>query len=408
MPVFRYKTRGADGTVEENTITAQDRFAVYRLVRKEGRTIVSVAKESKGGIKKFFNMDNINRIIGSVKTQEKILFAKNLSSMLNAGLSLSRAIAIMERQSKNQKFKHILKEIIKSIEGGHEFNSALGKHPKIFSPLFISMVRAGEESGKLSDSLLVVATQMNNSHTLKKKLRGALIYPSIIVVVLIAVGALMLIFIVPTLSDTFKEMGAELPTSTKAIIALSDFLTNRFILAFGIVLGIIVGFIASLRTSKGRRVFEYAILHVPIISTIVKEINSARTARTLASLLSSGVGMVKAVKITNEVIQNSYYQDILKEIEEHIQKGGKISETISEYEHLYPIMMGEMISVGEETGNLSTMLADIATYYEDEVSQKTKNMSTIVEPFLMIIVGIGVGFFAISMITPIYSISTSM
>lgn len=404
MPQFKYKATRL-GETYEGSIETTDRFAVYKHIKGEHGAVISVRQVQTFGA---FNFDRITIALNRVKAYEKITFAKNLAAMLEAGLAMSRAISVMERQTKNPKFKDILVHINKDLNQGSSFNAALGRYPKIFSSLFTAMVRAGEESGKLVESLRVVGAQMESSYILKKKIRGALIYPVIIIVVLIVVGILMLIYIVPTLSETFKDLGADLPASTKAIIGFSDFLQNNFFIAMGILFTVVGGSTYWFKTKRGGRVFEFIILHMPIISGLVKEVNSARTARTLSSLLSSGVGMVSAVAITRDVIQNSYYKDVLKLVEERIQKGAPMASVLAEYEHLYPILMGEMIAVGEETGKLSDMLLEVAKFYENEVSEKTKNMSTIVEPFLMVIVGAGVGFFAISMISPIYSLSNSI
>ena len=404
MPQFKYKATRL-GETYEGSIEVTDRFAVYKHIRGEHGTVISVRQVQKFSV---FNFDRITLALNRVKTYEKITFAKNLATMVEAGLALSRALSVMERQTKNQKFKDVLVHINKDLNQGSSLHAALEKYPKIFSSLFTAMVRAGEESGKLVESLRVVGSQMESSYVLKKKIRGALIYPIIIIGVLVIVGILMLVYIVPTLSETFKELGVDLPASTRAIIAFSDFLKNNFFISIGILLTVVGGGVYWFRTKRGGRVFEFIILHMPIISGLVREINSARTARTLASLLSSGVGMVSAVSITRDVIQNSYYKEVLKRIGERIQKGSSMAEVLSEYEHLYPILMGEMIAVGEETGKLSDMLLEVAKCYEGEVSDKTKNMSTIVEPFLMVIVGVAVGFFAISMISPIYSLSSSI
>lgn len=404
MAQFKYKATRL-GETYEGSIEATDRFAVYKHIRGEHGTVISVRQVQTFSA---FNFDRINIALSRVKTHEKIMFAKNLAAMLEAGLAISRAISVMERQTKNPKFKDILVHINKDINQGSSFSAALEKYPKVFSSLFTAMVNAGEESGKLVESLRVVGSQMESAYTLKKKIKGALIYPIIIIIVLIVVGTLMMIYIVPTLASTFEELGADLPASTRAIIGFSNFLQNNFFIAIGMLITVVGGSIYWFKTKRGGRVFEFIILHMPLISGLVKEVNSARTARTLASLLSSGVGMVSAVAITRDVIQNSYYKEVLKQIEERIQKGSPMATVLAEYEHLYPILMGEMIAVGEETGKLSDMLLEVAKYYESEVSDKTKNMSTIIEPFLMVIVGGAVGFFAISMISPIYSLSNSI
>ena len=311
MSQFKYKATRL-GETYEGSIEASDRFAVYKHIRGEHGTVISVRQVQTFGA---FNFERINIAFNRVKTHEKIMFAKNLATMLEAGLAISRSLSVMVRQTKNPKFKDILVHINKDLNQGSSFSAALEKYPKVFSSLFTAMVHAGEESGKLVESLRVVGSQMESAYTLKKKIRGSLIYPTIIIIVLIIVGILMMIYIVPTLASTFEELGADLPASTRAIIGFSDFLQNNFFIAIGMLITIVGGSIYWFKTKRGGRVFEFIILHMPLISGLVKEVNSARTARTLASLVSSGVGMVSAVVITRDVIQNSYYKEVVKEIE---------------------------------------------------------------------------------------------
>lgn len=402
MAKFTYKAiKKEDGTPYTATVEAKDRFEVYGTVRKEGGQVVSV-KEA-GGSAAF--IERANSFLGRVKTVEKINFMRNLGAMMEAGLTVSRALNVMSRQSKNQKLQDTIKDITNSIEQGGDLNSAMAKHPKVFSSLMISMVRAGEESGSLADSCKIIADQTERSYELKKKVRGAMLYPGIILTVLVLVGALMMIFIVPTLAGTFRDMGMELPMSTKIILLISDFLVNYYLLAIVGVIASIVGVILLLRTTQGKRVIEVFVLHIPIIGTLVKETNAARTGRTLSSLLSSGVHVIQAMEITEEVIQNTHYKAVIKKAQAVVQKGAPIAEVFIAEEKLYPPLVGELIAVGEETGNLPHMLLEIAKYYEKEVDQKTKNMSTIIEPFLMVFVGGAVGYFAVAMISPIYGMT---
>jgi type IV pilus assembly protein PilC len=245
---------------------------------------------------------------------------------------------------------------------------------------------------------------MEQSYLLKKKIRGAMMYPGIILSVMLVIGVLMMIYVVPTLTGTFKELKVALPASTQFILNISNFIINHTILGLVIVIAVIVGFITLLKTKPGKRGFDWTILKLPVIGSITKETNSARTARTLSSLLSAGVSVVEALGITAEVTQNSYYHDVLKHAEEAIQKGITISSVFAENEKLYPTFVAEMTSVGEETGQLAPMLLELATYYEAVLEQRTKDMSTILEPFLMVVIGAAVGFFAISMISPMYSL----
>lgn len=402
MSKFDVKVIGKDGAVENRTIEAVSKTVVYEQIRAEGGKLVSAKEIEESGLKGLMN--KIDSIIGNVKTEEKIMFARNVSAMLSAGLALSRTITIMERQTKNQKFKKILADVNEEIGKGGTFAGALQKYPKVFSSLFTSMVRAGEESGGLAGALTTVADQMEKSHLLVKKIRGAMIYPSVIVFAMILIGVLMMMYVVPSLTATFKELNVELPATTSFIIAISDFLQAHTILFFVFMFGSIFGIITVAKTEKGKRFFDYVFPRFPMIGGIVKEVNSARTARTLSSLLSAGVEVVLALSITRDVLQNSYYKEVVKEAEEAIQKGSPMSAVFMKHEEIYPILVGEMMAVGDETGAVSDMLEKLATYYENEVDRKTKDLSTIIEPFLMLFIGGGVGFFAVAMIQPTYSV----
>lgn len=404
MPLFTYKAKNKDGDIFKSTASAKDKFELYDQIRKDGSEIIEV--HEKGS--KRFSLNQFNELFGAVKEHEKVILTRNLGAMIEAGLSLTRALTVLERQSKNQKLKMVLSGVNNDIKSGGNFHTALKKFPKVFSPLFVSMVLAGEESGKLAGALKLIGSQLERSYTLKKKIKGALIYPGIILVAMVIIAVLMLVFVVPTLTSTFEELGAELPKSTEGIIAVSKFLSEQTLLAvlIPLLLGGLIYY--GLRTKRGKRGFSYAMLHVPIIGELIKEIQAARTARTLSSLLSSGVEIVTAISITGEVLQNPYYKEVLVRAEKDVQKGTPLSGSFTDNEHLYPILVGEMISVGEETGKLPDMLLRVAEFYETEVEQKTKDMSTIIEPFLMIIIGTFVGFFALSMISPIYSLSESI
>lgn len=398
---FAYKAVNSEGEVVHGTSEAKDKYDLNHILTGQNLTLLSAEEEGSNKMEKFWKQFTS---IGGVSTHEKIIFARNLSAMIDAGLSISRALAVMARQTKNKKLASVLEGVNVDIKSGSTLHHALGKFPKVFSPLFVSMVAAGEESGNLAQSLSVVGEQMDKTYTLKKKVRGALIYPGVIITAMLGIGTFMLIFIVPTLTKTFDELGVDLPASTRFIISVSDMFQNNAFTMLVVLVLLIIAFIISLRTDRGRKYLAFVILRIPIIAPLVKETNTARTARTLSSLVSSGVPYVRALEITKEVLQNVYYKRIVEKAEKQIQLGLPVSSVFIEAEKLYPVFMGEMIAVGEETGELAPMLIKVATYFENEVELKTKNMSTIIEPFLMIVVGAAVGFFALSMITPMYSL----
>ncbi|MFA5997238.1 MAG: type II secretion system F family protein [Candidatus Paceibacterota bacterium] len=404
MPKFKYKVRELSGKITDGEMEAVNRFAVASDLRKSGKSVVSV-EEVSGGI--VIDMETINAFLSKVKIQELIVFAHNLSSMMKAGLALSRGLSIQERQTKNFALKKTLKSLIDEVSKGATLSVGMAKFPKVFSPIFIAMVRAGEESGQLSDTLLVVGDQLEKSYLLKKKIKGAMIYPSVVISVLLIIAVLMFIFVVPTLTATFKDLNTALPTSTKVIIWISDTLANHLMLFVLAVAVVVVSFIVALRTKPGHRAFEFVSLRLPLIGDMVRQSNAALVSRTLSSLLSSGVDMLEAINITKDVVQNSFFKETLALAAERVQKGIPLSSVFKEGD-VYPILVGDMIEVGEETGKLSEMLLNLALFYENEVNEATKNLSTIIEPLLMVFIGASVGFFAISMISPMYSVMSNV
>jgi type IV pilus assembly protein PilC len=270
------------------------------------------------------------------------------------------------------------------------------------------MSKAGEEGGTLSQTLTTVAKQMEQSETLTKKIKGAMIYPCIILVAMVIIGILMLIFVVPTLATTFQSLGTALPLPTQIILDMSAFMTHNVLL---VILGLVVvlgggGF--YFKTKQGSALVLFVAMRIPVIGELVKETFSARAARTLASLLSSGVEMLTALAITQEVVGANVFGKIVADAEARVRKGEALSATFIEHPKLYPVFFGDMVSVGEETGKVADMLGQVAEYYETDVEDRTKDLSTIIEPLLMLFIGAFVGVFAIAIIAPIYSLSSSI
>lgn len=409
MPLFAYTAKKVDGTTYSASKEAPDKFALFRDLKKDGDTIVSFSEGGEAHDSLAHRLGSISFSFSkSFKMTDLIIFARNLSSMISAGLSLTRALSVMERQARTPAIKETIGKLSEEISRGVPLSEAMKANPKVFSNLFVYMVRAGEEGGNLAESLKIVATQLDQSYSLQRKVKGAMMYPGIIVSVMLIIGVLMMIFIVPTLTATFAQFNTALPASTQLIIFVSDTLKNHIIL---VMLGVAV-FITLLLFAKripaAKKAGDWISVKLPIIGVLVQETNSARTARTLASLLSSGVDLVNAVSITADVLQNSYYKKILTDAKGLIEKGSTVSSIFAGQEKWYPIFVGEMIAVGEETGRLPGMLLQVAEFYEAEVDQKTKDMSTIIEPFLMVFIGAVVGFFAFSMIKPIYSLSNTI
>lgn len=403
MSRFIYKAKRADGEIYKGEKEAKDRYDLYKILKQEGDEIIDVKeKREKGAMTKGFNISL--PFLHSVKMQEKITFARNLGSMIKAGLSVSRALSVMERQTSNKELKKILISIQKNINEGKTLSESLKVHSNVFNSIFVSMVSAGEQSGTLSESLQIVAIQMDKSYSLQRRIRGAMMYPSVILFAMILIAVLMLTYIVPTLMKTFTELKLELPLSTRFVLGASNLVRDNGLLVFLVAVLLIGGIIIWSKRDSGKKFFHYLILKIPIIGNIIKEVNTARTARTLSSLITSGVDMVESIRITMDVVQNVYYKKVLEKAGDIIKKGEPISKVFSENSKLYPVFIGEMMSVGEETGKMGEMLMGVAVFYEEDVEQKTKDMSTVIEPFLMVLIGGAVGFFAIAMISPMYSL----
>ena len=387
----------------EGVVEARDRVEAINTIRNSGAVPLFVNQKMGG-----FDLSKISFGSGKVKLSEKILFTKNLSGMLKAGLSLSRALEVLSRQTNNKFLKKIIETLSDTIDKGGTFSDGLAKYPKVFPPLFVSMVKAGEESGGLPAALTEIGINLEKSYALNRKIKSAMMYPAIIMCAIVLIGILMFIYVVPTLTKTFKELGTTLPGSTRFVIGLSDFISNHTILLFLSLFGIVGLFMLLTKLPVTKRGIDYLVVRLPVIGAIVKEVNAARTTRTLSSLLGSGVSIGRAISITKEVLQNVHYKKVMEEVESVVEKGAPMSSVFKAQTKLYPVMVGEMIEVGEETGKLGSMLMDIATFYEGEVDAKTKDLSTIIEPVLMIFIGGAVGFFAVSMLSPMYSIMDSI
>lgn len=402
MTRFTYTAEKADGEIYKGAAEANDRFDLYAVVRKEGGKIISIGQERSGS---WWSLSYWNTKMSSIKEYDKVLMARNLGAMIGAGLSLARALSVLERQTKNLKLAAVIEEVGSDVRRGDTLHDSLGKHPKVFSNLFVAMVRAGEEGGKLSDALKAISDQMERMYNLKKKITGALIYPSVILLAIVGVGIFMMTSIVPSLAQTFAQMNVPLPNSTKIVIGMSNFLVHYTVWAIVIVAVLGAAGFMFMRTAFGKRSFAWSVLQIPVVGELVRQVNAARTARTLASLLSSGVDVIGSLEITGEVVQNPFFKAVIEQAQKGVSAGEPLSASFSRNEKLYPPFVGEMMSVGEETGQVADMLQRLAVYYEDEVDRATKDMSTIIEPFLMLVMGVAVGFFAVSMITPIYSLS---
>lgn len=405
MPKYTYKAQlVATGAEIEGTAEAADKFELAKKIKVEGKLLLT-ATELTGNS---FNFDKINAFLSKVDLRDKILFARNLATMIQAGLPLSRALQIFLKQTQNPKLREVLRSIIEDINKGMSLSDAMEKFPKIFPAVMISMIRAGEESGGMVEALNTVGGQMEKTYTLKKKVKGAMIYPAVVLGVMLIVGVLMMIFVVPGLAATFKDVGMKLPPLTQAVISISDFIQNDSLLAI-LTLAFAGGaFWWFQQTVFGDRALAWLSLRMPIFGKLVREFNSALVTRTMSSLISSGVDIVHTIDITKDVVGNVFYKETLDTAKANVQKGISISKVFIDNAGLYPVMVGDMMEVGEETGQLSGMLLKIALFYEEEVDAATADMSKLIEPLLMVMIAVFVGLFAMAMITPMYSLMSGI
>ncbi|PKL72763.1 hypothetical protein CVV26_00690 [Candidatus Kuenenbacteria bacterium HGW-Kuenenbacteria-1] len=340
-----------------------------------------------------------------VAVAEKIFFTQNLSIMIKAGLSLDQSLESLCCQAKNRYFKEAILQIKQKVEKGVSFSESLSLFPKIFSSIFINIVKVGEESGKLDNSLKQLAIQMKKSHELVSKIKGALIYPIIVMVAMVSIIFFMMIFIIPQITQIFESFGTKLPITTQILISTSKFCAKN---GLAILIGFILMFILSIRIIKISKVKYYLdkiVLKIPIIGSIIKKVNLAKFSRTFCSLLKTGVPIVETLGLSALVLNNLVYQKELFRTAEIIKKGESIAKILKESPALFPPVVVQMVDVGEKTGTLDTILENLAEFYEEEIDQIMTNLPQIIEPILLLFLGVGVAFIAVSILMPMYTMT---
>ena len=343
-----------------------------------------------------------------VPLKEKLFFVQYLGIMLKTGISLAVALNTLAEQTKNKYFNSILLEIAQKVEKGTSFSDSLRPYKKIFGEMFVSMIEAGEMSGKLEAVLKELFLQMKKEHNLISKVKGALTYPSVIIIAMLGIGTFMMIFVVPKITGMFDDLNAELPLPTRILIGISDALIHHgVVVALGLII-VVFSFFKILKTNKGKFIFQSLLLKMPIFGPIIKKINLARFARNISSLLKTDIMIIKCFQITANVLGNLHYRQALNDMAQMIKKGGKLNEVIKTYPNLFSSVVVQMVAIGEETGELDNVLIELAEFYEEEVDQIMENLPSIIEPLLILMLGVGVGGMAISIIMPMYSLTTAI
>jgi len=404
MSLLSYKARTIKGEVKTGKIIAKDKNELTKLLRAQGLILVSMDGEKRGG-----NMEiKLPKFLQRVSAMDKLLFTRHLGIMLKAGLSFSRALTVLSEQTGNSYFREVLEQVQEDVNKGSQLGESLEKYPKAFDELFVNMIKVGETGGNLEEVLELLYIQIKKSNELVSRVKGAMMYPAVIIFAMSVVGTLMMVFVLPSILSIFTDMDMELPLPTRILIFISNTIQNHGPLLFLGIISFFAVFISILRTPWGKRGLDYTLLRLPTIKTIIQKINMARFCRTLSSMIASGVSIVKALEIVSRILGNTFYREAVSKAAASVQKGMTLSEYFKQYSKLFHPMMIHMIEVGEETGTLEETLKQVAEFYEEDVEQVTENMSAIIEPILMLVIGAAVGVFAVSIIQPMYGIMGKM
>lgn len=338
---------------------------------------------------------------------QKIFFVEHLRTMLHAGISLVEALGILHDEMENKKLQHIIEDIQRQTQEGKQLSEALATHPEVFPSVYIKMIAAGEVSGKLEESLEQIEVQMKKSQALASSIRGAMIYPAVVITAMGSVGVLMVTVVLPKLMVLFKEFDTTLPLPTRILIAITDIMGNPLYLSLIIigVVGGIVAFIMLMKRSPGfRKTIHSIMLKTPIFGRVIKEINLARFSLTLSSLMKSAIPIIDAVDITADTCSNVRYQEALHYTTKEIQTGTPLSETLRHSPHLFPPIVTEMIMVGERSGDVDSLLTELSNFYGKQVDKTMKNFTTIIEPVIILLLGLAVAGMAVAVIMPMYTL----
>lgn len=397
MPNFQYKAYDKDGNPKNGVVEATDQESAINLLRNLGLTVTSLETEVKSAL-------NIGISIGKkVKTKELVVFSRQLATMINAGLPLVRALRILQDQSDNKAFQNILDKVSSDVEAGNSLSQALSKYPKTFNKVYVTMIRSGEASGRLDEVLLRISDQQEKDFNMMSKIRSAMAYPAFILVMLVGIIVLMMVMVVPQLKSIFEQSNVELPLPTKILLVISSFTTHYWWLLIIIIVSAVFGFRFWISTPSGRRTWDAAKLRIPVFGKLAELIYMTRFTRTLGTLVTGGLPILEALDITSDAIGNTLYRDAIQNTAKKVEAGVGIGTTLRKIK-IFPVMVSQMIEVGEKTGNIDEILNRLSEFYENETDAMIKTMSSLLEPILMIIMGVGVGFLAVAIIMPIYNL----
>lgn len=395
MPLFSFKAKDKDGKIIEDVIQASNSKEAATFLQADELQVLSVKNLDK---------KSLNLFGGSVSTSEKASFCRFMATMLRAGLPLTEAVEIIRQETQNKKMQEILFDISFNIKKGNSLSSVFTKYKDEFDTVFLTMIKAGEESGTLEKSFDYLATQLLLSYELSQKVKGSLMYPAVIVLAMIANAIIMLGFVLPKMSDVFLSLNVELPVVTRFVLgfgkSVGENLALTFILFFSTLFFIFMLFVIK----KTRTFIVSYLVKLPVVKKVMIQLDVARFARTLATLLKSGVPIMVALDVSSDVIKQPHLKKEAGVFSARVAKGKSLSDVLSEKKRLFPATMIQTIKAGEKSGSLEVVLEELATYYETEVDYGLKRATALLEPLLMLVIGVAVGVMVVLLITPIYSI----
>lgn len=400
MPFFKYTAKNEHGEAVRGKVEAQTIEQAAGMLHNRSLLVINIAP---------FRDDSfafLRSFLFGIKQDEIVAFTRQLATMITAGLTLIESLAILKQQSKDAVGKMVT-DLQREVEGGNSFAKALESQGKTFSQVYIELVRAGEIAGVLQQILTRLAETMEKQKEFRSKTRGALIYPIIVMITMVGVGGVMMVFVVPRLTQMYKDLGIQLPLITQILITVSNFMANYIIFILGAIAVGVVAFQRWVSTVNGRLTFDRFMLKVPIMGTLSEKVLLTEFCRTMSLLLSAGISVLQVLDIISKALDNALYRQAISDVAKQVEKGVSLSLAMSRFDIFPPILL-QMINVGEETGRLDEVMLKLATYFEAESEQSVKNLTTAFEPIVMIILGIGVGVLVVAIIMPIYSLTSGL
>lgn len=401
MKKFTYKAKDRQGQVAVGEVEAGTIELAARLVRARGLVVISLNIKSES----LFSL--IERLRTKVTNSDISTFTRQFATMINAGLPITEALNILRSQSKSA-LMPVVNAVLTDIEGGSSLSDSLARHPKVFSRAYIALVKSGEAGGVLDSVLVRLADNLEKEQEFKGKVVGAMVYPIIIIIGMIVVSFIMMIFVIPKLLSLFKEFNAKLPFATQMLIYISDFFVKAWPLLILLIGGGYWGFTLYQKTPRGRRKIDELKFKIPIAGDLIKEVILTELTRTLSLMVGAGVSIIEALNITSEVVDNAVISEALDDAAKMIERGFPIAYSFAKHPEAFPYLLSQMVAVGEETGKMDEVLSKVSRIFEIESDQKVKALTTAIEPIVMIVLGLGVGFLVIAIILPIYNLTSSL